>query len=283
LKNRDFRGSIALNIACYTGVTGRWFEEDWGVGKVVQRQVPTDESFCLNILKTGVAGYVAYACPRPAGPSMLGDSMRIAISGQSLGELRRQDGNSTVLSHLQQGFDGLQFKEWTADAPINATRKTQDLLISMSTGGLLFGDPGCTPFSAKENTDPRSLETSVHGDVLSATVRISGPLWHFFCADQITMWDDKTPSYRIETVIPIGNRYPKSVRLKNSSFGDVPHQLIAAVEEHNDKRLLHLKASFKQPAIQELMKLSQRGVSGSFEVTLSDEEKSDTIRIGERR
>ena len=58
------------------------------------------------------------------------------------------------------------------------------------------------------------------------------------------------------------------VRLKESSFGDVPHQLVAAVERHSGERRLHFKATFKQPAMPALMKLAQAGVSGEFEVTL---------------
>ncbi len=171
LKERDFHGAIALNIACYTGVTGTWYEDDWNTMKVKQRKVPAEESFCLNMLKTGVAGYIAYTSARPSGPTMLGDSMILATSGETLGELRRQDGNSVVLAHLQQGFASLQIKDVTADTPLVRNRKTQDLLLAMSTGGLLFGDPACRPFAAKQNADPR-LTTISHADgVLRAAHR----------------------------------------------------------------------------------------------------------------
>jgi hypothetical protein len=208
---------------------------------------------------------------------MLGDSMIVATSGATLGELRRQDGNSIVLTHLQQGFDSLQIKEMTADAPLARDRKTQDFLIAMSTGGLLFGDPACKPFAAKENSDPRVTTISEKTGILEARVEVTGPLWHFFCSDQIVMWDEQTPSFKIESTIPLGSRYAKDVRLKDSSFGDVPHQLVAVVEQHNDERRLHVKASFKQPAMPELMKLSRSGVFGTFEVTLSDEASSDAV------
>ena len=56
LRGKDFSGAVALNIACYTGVTGRWYEDDWRAMQVKQREVPDGESFCLNMLNTGVAG-----------------------------------------------------------------------------------------------------------------------------------------------------------------------------------------------------------------------------------
>ena len=79
--------------------------------KVRRRNVPASESFCLNMINTGVAGYIAYTCARPAGPTMLGDAMTAAIAGQSLGELRRVDGNSVIVAHLQHGFDTLQIHQ----------------------------------------------------------------------------------------------------------------------------------------------------------------------------
>ena len=41
-----------------------------GRGVVEQHSVPPEESFCLALLRTGVVGYTAYVCPRPAGPEL---------------------------------------------------------------------------------------------------------------------------------------------------------------------------------------------------------------------
>lgn len=209
--------------------------------------------------------------------------MIVATSGETLGELRRQDGNSVVLAHLQQGFDSLQIKDVAAGTPLTRDRKTEDFLLAMSTGGILFGDPACQPFAAKQNSDPRLTTISQSDNVLQARVEVSGSLWHFFCSDQILMWDEQTPSFKIESTIPLGSRYATDVRLQESAFGDVPHQLVAVVEQHNNQRRLHVKASFKQPAMPELMKLSRSGVYAVFRVTLSDNADSDTvIRRGSR-
>src|SRR5439155_12185162 len=52
--------AVALNIACYTGVTETWFENDWKERVSRKRKIPMSESFALALLRTGVIGYVAY-------------------------------------------------------------------------------------------------------------------------------------------------------------------------------------------------------------------------------
>lgn len=76
-----FDGAVVLNIACLTGVTNRWFEEDWKANVKRERTVPRDESFCLATLRTGAVAYVAYTCPRPAGPELFGDFAALAAEG----------------------------------------------------------------------------------------------------------------------------------------------------------------------------------------------------------
>ena len=111
LAGQRYDGALVMNIACYTGVTSRWFDSDWKSMTIRELEVPADESFCLNMLKTGVAGYVAYVSARPAGPAMLGDAITLATAGESVGELMRNNSNSVVLAHLQQGDDELNVVE----------------------------------------------------------------------------------------------------------------------------------------------------------------------------
>jgi hypothetical protein len=266
-----FDGNIVLNIACYTGVTDRWFDNDWGARQVREKRVARSTSFCLNMLNTGVAAYVAYVSARPAGPAMLGDAVTIATEGQSIGELMRRNANSIVLAHLQQSHDELHVAELTGGAPIAREHAVRDTLIQMSTGAALFGDPAFVPFKKKPGAHPVRLSGKRRGERLEVRVDVTGPLFHFFCSDQVVMWNDQSPSLRFEAIVPLGAKNVADVRLVKSSLGDVPSRVIAAVEEHRGKRTLHVKASFEQPDADQLMQIAQKGVTCEFEIETSSE------------
>jgi hypothetical protein len=284
LVGQRFDSAVVMNIACYTGVTGRWFDSDWRSMTMREKTVPAEESFCLNMLKTGVAGYVAYVSARPAGPAMLGDAITLATEGESVGELLRNNANSVVLAHLQQGYDALHVDELTDKTPISRERKVRDVLIAMSTGGVLFGDPAYVPFKRQAGAHPARLNVAKKSDALVARVETAGPLYHFFCGDQIVMWDESQPSLRIEARVPLGDRYATDATLTSSTLGDVPHRLTAATEEHRGKRFLHVKASFAQPAMVQMMALAQKDVTGSFEIkTASEPRELLIVRRGETK
>jgi hypothetical protein len=271
LADQRFDGAVVMNIACYTGVTGAWFDSDWRTMRVRKKVVPAEESFCLNMLKTGVAGYVAYVSARPAGAAMFGDAVTLATEGKSIGELLRENANSVVLAHLQSGYDGLHVAELADGAAIARDRTVKNTLIEMSTGGVLFGDPKFVPFKKSPGAHPLRLKVERKGKSIVAQVEVAGPLNHFFCGDQIVMWDERQPSLRLETIVPLGDRHVSDVRLVSISLGDMPHRLTAAAEEHAGKRFLHVKATFKQPTeMEQLMRLAAEGVTGTFEITTSD-------------
>ncbi len=279
LHGRKFPEAVALNIACYTGVTHRWYEEDWSTLTLRERTVPAQESFCLNMINTGVGGYVAYACPRPSGPTLFGDAIAIATSGNTLGELRRRDANSVVLSHLQQGYDSLHIDIQSEGTPLDRNRSVQALLVQMSTGGMLVGDPMFRPFAGKPDADPRQVQLESTDSGMRAKVTVAGPLWHFFCSDQVTMWDETNPSMRIEFAIPWDDRGVRGLRVVSSSFGEVPHRWLAVMEEHRGKRWLHVKVTSKQPAMESLTKIGTTGVSATLEIDTNDSKDQGAILL----
>jgi hypothetical protein len=271
LSGQRYDGSVVLNVACYTGVTSRWYDNDYQSMTVREKTVPAEESFCLNMLKTGVAGYVAYVSPRPAGPAMFGDAITLATAGQSIGELNRDNANNVVLAHLQQGYDGLKVAKLVDGQPIERDRTVQDTLIMMSTGAVLFGDPAFVPFKKRPGSHPVIRSIQRKGDPLVAKVEMVGPLYHFFSSDQISMWDENQPSLSVETKVPLGARYVSDVRLTNCTLGEEPFRLIAATEEHRGERFLHVKVSFKQPAVERMIQLAESGLSAEFAITTSDQ------------
>ena len=91
------------------------------------------------------------------------------------------------------------------------------------------------------------------------------------------MWDDKTGAMRIETTIPLGDRFVSDVELLASGFGMVPHRLIAVTEKQGGERLLHIKATFAAPEIARLQLMQWTGVFAQFQVATS--EKGSDFKI----
>lgn len=271
-----FDGAVVLNIACLTGVTNRWFEEDWQAGVKRQRTVPRDESFCLAMLKTGATAYVAYTCPRPAGPELFGDFAALAAEGLSVGEVRRRDYNRVVLACLAAGFDRLKIIQEADGQPIEPPRDlVRDLLLDMATGGIVFGDPKFTPFAARPDEIPTEtkIEPVEHG--LHVTVSVDPHQLFVECSDPLAMWGETAQAMRVLAIVPLGDRYVSSVQLRELKMGgDVAeHRLVWAVEQNGEERFLHVKVNFPQPKLPQFASLF--GVRASFDIeTTADPAKS---------
>lgn len=270
LQGRDFSGAIALNIACYTGVTHGWTHVD-GTAKTIA----PEESFCLNMLDTGVAGYVAYACPRPAGPTMLGEAVTLATAGETMGQARQRRYNQVILSHLQLGNAGLYLP------PDNDSkqprRDVQKLLTAMSSGGILFGDPAIVAFSPSAEHHPVETSVKLSGNRLAVRVKVHGMLWHYFCSDQITMWNKNEPAMKVETVVDLPSGHVDVAEVTSNTFGK-QSRLIAAVDQLGASRKLYLKANFPRPSQEDLMNIGRSGVEVEFEIKLTDDQRSPVYR-----
>ena len=225
------------------------------------------------MLRTGVAAYVAYTCPRPEGPEMFADMISLASEGISVGEQRRRHANSVILTHLGQddsphtGFDKLR------DGQSIPIRRTTDQIVrSMSTGCLLFGDPAVTPFRETVGAYPvRCNVTTKTANELSVEVAVSGSLWHWFCADQL-----EQSNMKIEARIPFRGEGIKSVIVEKLPFGEkhVATKVVAATETHGKKSFLHVKAAFERPSQADLVRYLQ-GVRARFIVELDTEKDAD--------
>jgi hypothetical protein len=270
LRGVDLSGSVVLNIACYNGVTCTWYVDDWGTMKVAKKSVTPEESLCLQIIDSGVAGYVAWTCPRPAGPTMMGEAMLVASTGQSLGELRRSDANSVVLAHLLSGESAVKADPMVEGTELKGGQSAGQVVRKMSTGGVLIGDPAFIPFSEKPDTDPRMVEVTEKPDGLVVNAKVQTPLFHFYAGEQVNYWNDYEAAMRLETVVPLGDRVVSDVQLAKAPAGVTEYKLVAAVEQDRGQRFLRMKITFAQPKdLMKLQAMSLKGLSGQFEVTTS--------------
>jgi len=268
----DLSGSIVLNIACYNGVTNTWYEDDFQSMTVRKRETDAGDSFCLQVIDGGAAAYVAYASPRPAGPTMMGDALLVASSGKSIGELRRADANGVVLAHLLSGGDLLEITPMRDGTALSAGRTPGSIVKRMSTGGMLIGDPALKPFAEMTNSDPRIVTVEEQPDRLIVHANVLTSLFHFYSGEQINYWDDHQAAMRVETAVPLGSRSVREVRVTETPTGIDQYKVVAAVEVNRGERTLRLKIVFAQPTdMKALQKLAISGLSSRFEIITEGE------------
>lgn len=271
IRDRNYQGSVVFNIACYTGVTHGWYEDDWKAQQMRRREVDSADSFCLQMIDNGVASYVSYLCPRPAGPTMMGEAMLIASTGQTIGELRRDEANSVVLAHLMSGTEALPRIPFRDGDPLNQKIKPGESVRRWSTGGLLFGDPAFQPFVAKPNSDPRQQTITRREGKITVDTQVSTMLFHFYCADQLNYWNEAEPAFRMEAAVPVDHHQVSKVRIVQSTLDRKTSRLVAAIDDDHGQRVLRIKANFAQPPMAELQKITGTGLSCQFEIELSNQ------------
>ncbi|MBL8753906.1 MAG: hypothetical protein JNK15_11465 [Planctomycetes bacterium] len=241
----DLAGSVVLNVACYTGVTGPWFEDDHGRGIVAQREVASAESFCLAVLDTGVLGYTAYLSPRPAGPELETDLAALVATGLSLGDARRRDYDKTVLGVLGFGEERLQPQPIGAGAKLPAAPDdVRDIMLEGATGGVVFGDPACVPFVAMSAEEPVSTTVQLveHEYRIKARCPASDVFLH--CSDPTARWG-QTMAMRVYGRTPIQGHVVDFVVDELRIGGKVqPTRVLWAIEDDHGERFLQWKVNF---------------------------------------
>ncbi|MCU0863235.1 MAG: hypothetical protein MUC36_05560 [Planctomycetes bacterium] len=242
-------GAVVLNVACYTGVTNRWYEDDWRAAVLHERTVPLDESFCLSLLRTGVVGYTAYLCPRPAGPELATDLAALVVDGMSLGEARRRDYDKTVLGFLGFGEGRLQLEPVEDGAKFAPQREAvRDIMLEGATGGVLFGDPACVPFAARDGEAPVTITTGAQDGaiVVKARAAVHGLYQH--CSDPTAEWG-QTMAMRVHARLPLGDRHVTDLVVDELRVGDQPQpsRVLWAIETDRGERFVQLKINFPRP------------------------------------
>lgn len=245
----DLAGAVVLNVACYTGVTSIWYDDDREQGVLRRREVPPAESFCLALLRTGVVGYVAYVCPRPGGPELDTDLAAMVADGLSLGEARRRDYDKTVLGFLGYGEERLALAPLADGTPLApAPDPVRDMMLEGATGGIVFGDPACVPFERRDGDAPVAIDVEPVDGALLVTARASREAAYVHCADPTAMWGD-TLAMRVYARVPLGDRHVLDVAVDELRLGasDLESRVVWAVEDDAGQRYLQLKIMFPRP------------------------------------
>lgn len=237
-------GAVVLNVACWNGVTGAWF--DYEKRRLVRKEVAPAKSVALAVLRTGVCGYTAYLCPRPQGPELDRDLVALAVDGATLGDARRRDYDKTLLGFLgfgEERMDLAPLEEGSAlPSPSDGIR---DLMLPDATGGVLFGDPTVRPFAARAGEDPIEVrhERKPEGIVVDAACA-KRSLW-LHCDDPAGRVGGKQ-AMKVYSRIPLGDVLVEEVAVDRIRVGprDVPSRVVWAVEEDHGERFVHVKVAF---------------------------------------
>ena len=245
--------AVALNIACYTGVTETWFEHDKKDRLVRKRKIPMSESFALALLRTGVIGYVAYVCERPAGPELFSDVSGLMSEGVSLGDVRRRDYDKIVLGYLGYGASKMELKPIADGQQIEPPKDiAQDILLELGTGGILFGDPALIPFKSNSNGAPVFVKVA-HDEInktLTVAAEISLEHLGYFCSEPTASWDGRAGgAMKVYTKVPLPADYVSNVAIQRIEMGNLAlkSRLVWAVESDRGQRFIHLKSIFPRP------------------------------------
>ncbi len=246
VRGLDLSGAVVLNVACYTGVTSRWFEPDPRAGVERERIVAPEDSFSLAILGAGVVGYTAYLCPRPAGPELDCDRASLIADGLSLGEARRRDYDKTVLGFLGYGEDGLALEPMEDGAKLRRTGDdVRDFMLEGATGGVLFGDPACVPFARREGQSPVAVEAEAERGGLRIRAEAGVTALYLHCSDPTAQMGGKM-AMKVHARIPLGELQVADVVVDDLRIGHLVQttRVLWAVEEDQGERFLQLKVNF---------------------------------------
>jgi len=125
--------SVIFSGACYTGVTGRWFEPR---NLLTEVQVAPEESFCLAVLQNQVLGYLAALHPDHGMP-VYQEIEFLASAGASLGEIIKHTQDGVIMGAgghlpvLPLLSDGSKPPKWSYS----------EIMLCGTASRVLFGDP----------------------------------------------------------------------------------------------------------------------------------------------
>jgi hypothetical protein len=155
---------VVFNGACYTGVTGRWYDQEGG--KVVERSVAPAQCFCLKLLQNQVIAYLAALHPDHGMP-VYQELETLAWRGAALGDIIKSTHDGVVL-----GAGGKMPAFGRLDSGSAWPQRTPaDVMLEGTAARVLFGDPAlvvCDSFT------PAPFETEVTEE--TGAVRVTATL-----------------------------------------------------------------------------------------------------------
>jgi hypothetical protein len=140
VRKLEISPSIVFNGACYTGVTGRWFDVTSGILK--EQTVSPEVCFALGILENQVAGYLAALHPDHGIP-VYQEMECLAWSGAALGDIIKYTHDGVVIAN-----GGKMPDISPVSHGMQADQIPAQIMLKGTASRILFGDPSLTPIAS---------------------------------------------------------------------------------------------------------------------------------------
>ena len=235
---------VVFNGACYTGVTGRWFDMTSGVTE--QQHVSPELSFCLGMLRNPVVGYLA-ALHADHGIPVYQEMEYMASSGAPLGDVMKHTHDGLVLAN------GGALPEFPGFAAGDSPAWTPAQIMIYGTGTrVLFGDPALVVAPAFTGP-PFAVESSLEGDALLATCTLANSQLRATYTDTYfadLAYPAAAFNDRALLAVPLPADWDLAyaeveVVSVAAAGGHVPHRIVGqAVERWDGQCLLHVQVDF---------------------------------------
>jgi hypothetical protein len=255
---------VFFNGACYTGVTGRWFEFDV---QVKEHRVDSKLSFCLGVLANNAVAYLAALHPDHGIP-VYQEMERMAFTGAPLGEIMRCTHDMVILASGALPFDPPVIK----DGMNSPAWGPAEIMLYGTASRVLFGDPAAIPVEAfSEPPFTVTIHESGRGLDVKASARntrLKSSFADTFASDMSETGQFNARALLILDLPPAWGDGAKVSGLAVWAQGTaVPHRLVAwAVEKDGDARRLHVHVDARSTGYLE-SPLQRAGTTVVFSVT----------------
>ncbi len=231
---------VVFNGACYTGVTGTWYEMK---GSLKEQMVPPQNSFCLGILGNQAVAYLAALHPDHGIP-VYQEMEFLATSGTSLGDVMKHThdgvilGNGGQLPEFETFTDGMAGPGWTPS----------DFMLKGTAARVLFGDPALVPMRSFTG-EPFEITSKADGSGLRVTAILKNTAlkstytdtYHADLASDPNLFNDRA-LITCELPEDLADLVEVKVLRVEAGGKELRHRLVGyGVEETDGRRLLHVQ------------------------------------------
>lgn len=234
-----FSPSVVFNGACYTGVTGRWF--DIGTGAARPRSVPPAHAFSLGILANQAVGYLAALHPDHGIP-VYQEMDFLAYTGSSLGEVMKHTHDGVILAW---GGKPLSLKPLEEGSP--SPRTPAEIMLTGTASRVLFGDPALKVMEPV-TAPPLDVTLTPESGRVIITARVKNPALKTTFSDTYYADLSRTGQFNDRLLITcewterwrdVGGVAVERVTARGEAL---PHRLVGwAFEEDGGRTLLHVQ------------------------------------------
>lgn len=215
----DFSPCVCFNGACYTGVVGKYYEMFGPKGTVEEKIIEAQNSFCLNMLKNNVLGYLASLHPDHGMP-VYQEMEYMALKGASLGEVIKHTYDSVVLGNggklpeFETLSHGISSPVWTPE----------EIMLKGTASRVLYGDPSLRIIKPLPVEKPLTLTKDFESEKLIIGAIMNNPQYkaiftdtfHDYLAFRKKMFNDRA-LFCVQ--LPSGFENPSSVKVLGAANG----------------------------------------------------------------